>query len=320
MDLTEPKVSVGLAVFNGDKYLEEAIKSVLAQTLTDFELIISDNASTDRTQEICKLYASQDSRIRYYRNKENIGPVNNENSTFKLSRGKYFKLMAHDDFIAPTFLEECLQILEKDDSVILCYTAMVKIDEQGIHINTVNQKLAESLEPHERFRELLEIHHDGEATYGLIRRKDLDRVQLQPNYPHSDTGYLCELSLYGLFQRLDQPLFYKRFHSERVSGYSLYQKMVSHKTLVSHLDLSNYPNFVKNAICHSIYFLLELIHFCQIIYRSPTNISTKAFCFFFTLRKLLRRILLENTWEFRQKIFLSKKAILHFKSLFVNFQ
>ncbi len=86
-----PKVSIGLAVYNGEKYLGQAIDSILAQTFTDFELIISDNASTDRTPEICKKYAAQDARIRYHRNPTNIGGANNENQTFRMSRGEYFR-------------------------------------------------------------------------------------------------------------------------------------------------------------------------------------------------------------------------------------
>src|SRR5690242_6344650 len=104
MGTTSPKVSIGLPVYNGERFLAEAIDSVLAQTFTDFELIISDNASTDRTPEICKAYAEKDSRIRYYRNEENQGASWNFNRVFELSRGMCFQWLAHDDYIAPGFL------------------------------------------------------------------------------------------------------------------------------------------------------------------------------------------------------------------------
>ncbi len=94
---SDPLVSIGLPVYNGENYLEEAIRSILAQTYTHFELIISDNGSTDRTQEICEFYAERDLRIRYYRNKENLGAAWNYNQTFHLAKGKYFKWAAHDD-------------------------------------------------------------------------------------------------------------------------------------------------------------------------------------------------------------------------------
>jgi glycosyltransferase involved in cell wall biosynthesis len=86
MTAKTPKISIGLPVRNGEEYLEESIDSILAQTFTDFELIISDNASTDRTEAICRAYAAKDRRIRYYRNPVNIGGANYGNLTFQLAR------------------------------------------------------------------------------------------------------------------------------------------------------------------------------------------------------------------------------------------
>jgi glycosyltransferase involved in cell wall biosynthesis len=86
-----PRVSIGLPVFNGEKYLAEALDSILSQTYRDFKLIISDNASTDRTEQICREYAAKDRRIRYYRNEKNIGAPKNFNRVFELSSGKYFR-------------------------------------------------------------------------------------------------------------------------------------------------------------------------------------------------------------------------------------
>src|SRR5262245_38039803 len=98
---SSPRVSIGMPVRNGEPFIADAIDSLLAQTLTDFELIICDNASTDRTQEICGEYAAQDARIRYYRNPTNLGPAQNHNKCFELSRGEYFRWHAHDDMCLP---------------------------------------------------------------------------------------------------------------------------------------------------------------------------------------------------------------------------
>jgi glycosyltransferase involved in cell wall biosynthesis len=87
----KPRLSIGMPVFNGEKYLKEALDSILAQTYSDFELLISDNASTDRTEQICREYAAKDRRIRYYRNEKNIGAPKNFNRVFELSSGKYFR-------------------------------------------------------------------------------------------------------------------------------------------------------------------------------------------------------------------------------------
>src|SRR5262245_34163763 len=110
---TVAKVSIGLPVYNGDNFIRQTIESYLSQTFEDFELIISDNASTDRTEEICRTFAVQDRRVRYTRNKENIGLARNYNQVFTMSCGEYFKWADHDDMCRPTFLMKCVQALEE---------------------------------------------------------------------------------------------------------------------------------------------------------------------------------------------------------------
>ena len=109
-----------MPVYNGERYVAEAIRSILAQTLDDFELVICDNASSDRTQEICASFAKNDSRIRYFQNKVNLGGHPNFNRTFELSRGKYFKWAAHDDVLRPELLRSCVKALEESTDAALC--------------------------------------------------------------------------------------------------------------------------------------------------------------------------------------------------------
>ena len=126
-----PRVSIGLPVHNGERYLEETLESVLKQTFPDFELIIYDNASTDRTPEICRAFLEQDNRIRYFNSGRNEGASANFNRAFRASRGEYFKWIAHDDLIAPSYLEKCVEVLDRDDSVALCCSRVVLINEAG---------------------------------------------------------------------------------------------------------------------------------------------------------------------------------------------
>jgi glycosyltransferase involved in cell wall biosynthesis len=126
-----PLVSIGLPVYNGAKYLKLALDSLLAQSYTNFEVIISDNASTDGTQQICKEYAAKDNRIHYYRNEKNTEAPVNFNRVFNLSSGKYFKWAADDDTQAPDYLRKCVQTLEGDDSVALCHSKTIRIKENG---------------------------------------------------------------------------------------------------------------------------------------------------------------------------------------------
>ena len=93
----KPRVSIGLPVYNGQEFLEETLHSILNQTFNDFELIICDNASTDRTAEICRSFAKRDRRIRYYRNEINLGAAKNFNGVFFLARGEYLKWSDNDD-------------------------------------------------------------------------------------------------------------------------------------------------------------------------------------------------------------------------------
>src|SRR6267142_2279410 len=118
-----PKVSIGLPVYNGEKYLRFALNSVLQQTHDDFELIISDNASTDATQKICREYAAKDQRIRYDRNETNIGAVGNYNRVFELGRGEFFKWASHDDEFHPSLIEKCLKVFEQSPaSAVLVFS------------------------------------------------------------------------------------------------------------------------------------------------------------------------------------------------------
>ena len=216
MTLDAPRVSIGLAVYNGEKYLAKAIDSILGQTFTDFELILSDNASTDRTEEICKEYAAKDKRVRYHRNTENIGGANNENQTFRMSRGEYFRWAAHDDVCAPTLIEKCVSVLDKDSSIVLCYTMLTDINEADEQLRTISQKKGISEKAYVRFRELASRDHNCEATYGLIRSDILRKTRLEQNYTDSDRTLLCELTLYGKFFEIPEPLFFKRYHEKNM--------------------------------------------------------------------------------------------------------
>ena len=148
-----PTISIGLPVWNGARYLADAIESILSQTFTDFELIISDNASTDDTAQIAQNFAERDRRIRYHRNEENIGGARNENLTFELSRGRYFRLSAYDDLVEPTLLERCVETLEQDPDAVLCFPETLVIDERGEVTHAEANTRGTASSPSQRFRE-----------------------------------------------------------------------------------------------------------------------------------------------------------------------
>ena len=126
-----PRVSIGLPVYNGERYLQQAIDSLLAQTFSDFELILLDNASTDGTRAICEAAAARDPRVRYLREPVNTGGIRNHNRTVELSRGEYFKWAAHDDIYAETFVEMCVAHLDSSPATVIAFTQSEFIDEHG---------------------------------------------------------------------------------------------------------------------------------------------------------------------------------------------
>jgi glycosyltransferase involved in cell wall biosynthesis len=209
-----PRVSIGMPVYNGARYLKEAIDSLLAQTYADFELIISDNASTDSTAEIIKEYAAKDRRLRCYRNEKNLGLAANQNRVYELARGEYFMLAHHDDVRAPECLERCLEILDRDPAVVVCYTKTQDIDDGGNFVNRTDPPLNVGAHgPLERFRDLIRMDHICEADFGLMRMSYLRRTKLYGDYADSDRVLLAELGLYGRFHQIPETLFYRRAHS-----------------------------------------------------------------------------------------------------------
>jgi glycosyltransferase involved in cell wall biosynthesis len=216
MAQNRPRVSIGLPVFNGDNYLAQALDSLLAQTYPNFELIISDNASADRTQEICKIYAARDQRIRYYRNEMNLGAARNYNQVFELSSGEYFKWACHDDICAPEFLERCVEVLDREPNVILCYPRTNIIDEHGKLIDRYSDCFSfDSPWPHQRFHSVFTAIRMLNPIAGVIRADMLKRTRLIANYPGSDAVLLAELSLLGEFHEIPEYLFYRRIHPRK---------------------------------------------------------------------------------------------------------
>jgi glycosyltransferase involved in cell wall biosynthesis len=223
MSVSSPRVSIGMPVYNGESYIGEAIDSILAQTYTDFELIISDNGSSDATQQICTMYAAMDDRIRYVRNESNRGASWNFRRVFDLARGEYFKWMAHDDVCDNRFLELCVKSLDGMPDVILCSCKTKMIDENGEMLPNHDVTLmTNSSDPSRRFLDLLRIHHYYFQIQGLIRRSALEKTQLIGSFVSSDIVLLAELSLAGRFNEIPEYLFYCRIHSEQSVQMSRY--------------------------------------------------------------------------------------------------
>ncbi len=210
-----PRLSIGLPVFNGDNYLEAALESILGQSYTNFELIISDNASSDRTEEICREYAAKDARIRYYRNETNIGGGRNFNRVFELAQAEYFKWHAHDDVLAPEYLEKCVAVLEGDSSLILVHSKTARIEEDGFVVGDFDHRMrVDAPRPSERFESFLLERHIGSEQFGVIRKDALMATPGMGNYVACDRNLFGELALRGRWLTIPEHLFLRRQHRD----------------------------------------------------------------------------------------------------------
>ncbi|MGI0494165.1 glycosyltransferase family 2 protein [Alkalinema pantanalense CENA528] len=213
----QPRVTIGIPVYNGQRYLALTLDSLLNQTFADFEIIISDNASTDGTQAICERYAAQDHRIYYCRATENRGPGWNYQRVFELATGKYFKWHAYDDLLEPDFLEKCVDVLDRDSRVVLAHCHAAKVDDQG-HVHDVNTLYRPTDSPRSatRWRAILmQGNYVGCEIFGLMRMDVLRKAPIMGSYAHGDLVFIACLSQFGRFEQIPEALFFYRIHGEQ---------------------------------------------------------------------------------------------------------
>ena len=210
-----PRVTIGLPVYNGEKYIDQALNSLRGQTMQDFELLISDNASTDRTVEICQEHAASDSRIQVFQSAKNAGAARNFNHLVGRARAPYFKWAAHDDICAANYLSSCVQVLDADTAAVTCHSASACIDAHNNVLHVYDKELSfDHDSPHQRFQAIINRPHFCLMVFGLIRTEILKRTALIGPYVGSDRNLLAELGLYGKLLLVPETLFYRRSHED----------------------------------------------------------------------------------------------------------
>jgi len=212
----EARVTVGFAVFNGERFIAEAVESILQQDHRELEVLIADNASTDSTREICDDFARRDERVRVLPSDVNRGLAWNHNRVVEAATGEYFKWAAYDDVYRPTFVSRCVAALSSDPGAVLAYTSTVDIDPEGHELKAwpVTNR-ASTGESWERFREVLLHERQCFPIYGVMKTEVLRRTPLMGAYPSSDESLLAELALHGRFIEVAEPLFLHREHPAR---------------------------------------------------------------------------------------------------------
>ena len=208
---------MGLPVYNGEKYLKGALDSLLGQDFEDFELIISDNGSTDQTASICQAYAQKESKIRYFRSNSNQGATWNFRRVFELAEGEYFKWATYDDECHPTMFRRCMEVMDQaDDSVALVYPRFEFIDGSGFVIKPVfgpnwDRVSTTAPTPHRRLGHVLMRLLHGTAIYGVIRTSFLR--QTRPfGCVAADWVKVAELAMLGKILEVPEVLFRYRMH------------------------------------------------------------------------------------------------------------
>lgn len=219
MSRSIPKVAIGVPIYNGENFLRQALDSVAAQTFTDFEAFLCDNASTDATADICREYVERDARFRYFPSETNRGASWNFGRSVEMCQSPYFIWAAHDDRWRPTLLEKCVQVLEADPDVVLCYPRSVFIDEQNNELWHFEANLhlrdASAAKRFERFVRRYAKPDFCNPIFGLFRFSTLRRMPVLPPYPSSDMVMLGEFALNGHIHELPEVLFERRDHPKR---------------------------------------------------------------------------------------------------------
>jgi glycosyltransferase involved in cell wall biosynthesis len=285
-----PLVSIGLPVLNGEKKIAAVLDSLLKQSLSDFELIISDNASSDLTEIICREYASRDVRIKYFKQNTNIGQIRNFQFVLNQSIGKYFMWAAADDLRTSDYLEENVAILENNPSCIFSAPSNCFEGDENINGRTYDFEIRGTI--YDRINFFLKICSKSHACfYAVIKRESLRNfIMLKNDYLAFDWIVIIEL--------LEQGEFHRSKHGKLVLGKN---------------GVSMQPNFYKKMQKLHIEKLIPLYQFSKsfvnIVHRSEgltvTN-KTKLFC----------KLFLVN-WSVAYQNFLSN-AILVYKHIIVR--
>ncbi len=295
-----------MPVYNGEEYLQIAIDALLVQTFQDFELIISDNCSTDRTAKICQMAAASDSRVRYVRQATNLGSVANFNALIDLATGEYFKWAAHDDVMEPTFVERCVEALDQNPSIAWCHSQSDMIDADGRSLLELLPDTDEELQigddgqrswkghprsgyaspdPIQRFEGVILGTNWCVDSYGLFRLATLKQTRRLLYFYGAEKVLLAELSLLGGYYEIPELLFCQRVH-DKASG-----TLESAKAQAEFAGSkpSRYP-FISSR-------LAILKAHCGAVLRAPLAFTQKlrglfvVFCYVFQLKKWRRTML-----------------------------
>jgi glycosyltransferase involved in cell wall biosynthesis len=309
---TCPRLSVGIPVYNGERFLEQGIRSILNQTFTDFELILSDNASTDRTPEICQDFAAQDKRIRFYRSERNKGGGWNHNRVLELARGFYFKWQSNDDLCHPSMIEKCVDALERNENAVLAHPRTTIIDETGNVIENYTLDLRTDVEDvATRFYDLIMSYHQCYQIYGVIRKSVLDKTGPMGNFVNGDGVLLANLALHGPYSKIPEYLFFSRRHARQSSQTAPSRLRARRLRLTNRVNGMPCTEWWNPAKQRALTFpqWRQLAEYVRVVNRAPMSLEEQARCHSVTCR-----------WAARDRRRYAKDLVIAADQLLSNFE
>jgi glycosyltransferase involved in cell wall biosynthesis len=233
-------VSIGLPVRNAGERVADVVESVLAQDHGNVELVISDNGSTDNTEEVCRSLAARDGRIAYHRQPRNIGLFNNFLHTIELAKGTYFRWIGDDDRLAPTFVSRCLREFAEDPRLLLVTTQVEYLGPDG-HTQTARYDATamRSAEPVDRVTELLRLLNEShlliDPLYGMVRRAPVAAIPRR-NMVREDEVFAVKLAFAGPWGHVPEVLARRSWKHDRI-------KDIAHR-----LDVPTWRSHFSNTL------------------------------------------------------------------------
>ena len=214
MSEKRPKVTFGLPVRNGAKAISRCLDSLLAQDLEDIEILVSDNASTDGTQDIIRSYAARDPRVKPLLSEKDVGQIENFNRLVRMARGEYIRWIGSEDWLEPEYASRCAAVLDANPvAIVVTNFIRIHVDNGKTRYSEYRGELLESEKPEKRFRRLIWTFRAGDATYeplyALIRRDVLANTTLFRMMVKADRILAAELCLIGPFIQLEECLAHR---------------------------------------------------------------------------------------------------------------
>jgi hypothetical protein len=271
-----PRLSIGLPVYNGERYLRETLDSVLSQDFGDFELIVSDNASSDATGEIAQAAARADRRVRYVRNPRNVGAAANFTAAFRHGSAELFKWACADDLLAAGFLGAAVRELDAHPGAVACYGQITLVDADGKELGRYEQGLdLRSPDVAERFHRARTRTGLLHVLQGVMRSEALRHTALYGSYPGSDEVLVAELALHGAIHEIAAPMLSRRLHAQAASAATSVEQQLAH------LDPARRGTFAPHYWRHSTEHLRAAL-------RAPLPAATRLALAAQVLRGMIR--------------------------------